>query len=55
MKNHNLVKCIYCGKIIDKSKATTNKNHEFVRFVSGNIYLHKNICFDKYEKELRKM
>jgi hypothetical protein len=52
MRNHNIVKCIYCGKTIDKSKATTNKEHEFVRFIVGNIYFHKD-CFRKYEEELK--
>ncbi len=54
MRNHNIVKCLYCHKLIDKSKATTNKEHEFVRFVVGDIYFHKNNCFEQYEKELRK-
>lgn len=53
MRNHNIVKCFYCRKPIDKSKATTDKNHEFVRFIVGDIYFHKNGCFEKYEKKIR--
>jgi len=53
MKNHNIVKCFYCGKKIDTTKATTEVEHEFVHFLMGNIYIHKNNCFDKYEKELK--
>lgn len=43
-----------CRNTIDVTKATTDKNHEFVRFVMGDIYFHKNNCFEKYEEELRK-
>ncbi len=53
MRNHNIKKCLYCHKPIDLTKATTQKEHEFVRFVVGDIYLHKNKCFEAYEKELR--
>lgn len=53
MRNHNLVKCFYCHGLIDKSKATTEKEHEFVRFVVGEVYFHKNKCFDEYEYQLR--
>jgi hypothetical protein len=54
MRNHNIKKCFMCRKTIDVTKATTDKNHEFVRFVMGDIYFHKNNCFEKYEEELRK-
>jgi len=54
MKNHHLVKCYYCNKEINKSKATTDIEHEFVRFISGEVYFHKKDCFQKYEEELHK-
>lgn len=53
MKNHNIVKCFYCGNKIDTSKATTDKENEYVRFVVGNVYMHKNNCFENYEREIR--
>lgn len=53
MKNPNIVKCEYCGEDIDTVKATKDHNHEYVKFVNKNIFVHLNICFDLYEKELR--
>lgn len=53
MRNHNIVKCFMCRKPIDKTKATTDKEHEFVRFVVGDVYFHKKDCFEKYEKEIK--
>ena len=53
-KNPNKIKCFVCGKDIDITKATKDKNHEYVRFTRNNIYIHKNKCWLFYEKELSK-
>jgi len=53
MKNPYLIKCYWCKKIIDKRKATTDKEHEYAHFKIANVYLHLKSCLDKYEHELR--